>query len=172
NWRIILGAIVIFTLLNYAVAFYQERASFFSNSLSVIQLSNGSSVAHSTTYHGVYVPFVSANSTIQVQLPGGSLVQPYVDASQQSKQAAISANPEATQVKASDSNVRLLDAFQAEQDISIQGGIISHLVLSQGMLSGTVTNTLPTSLSDVYLLGPHSIVRIGNMAADQTSSVT
>src|SRR5439155_21485312 len=78
NWRIILGAIVIFTLLNYAVAFYQERASIFSNSFSVIQLSNGSSVAHSTTYHGVYVPFVSANSTIQVLLPGGSLVLLYV----------------------------------------------------------------------------------------------
>ncbi len=172
SWRIILGAIVIFTLLNYAVAFYQERASFFSNSFSVIQLTGGSSVAHSTTYHGVYVPFASANSTIQVQLPGGSLVQPYVDASQQSEQAAITAIPEATQVKVSDTNSRFLDAFQAEQDISIQGGIISHLVLNQGMLSGTLTNTLPTALSDVYLLMPHSILRIGNVAAGQTNSVT
>ncbi|HEY6284677.1 MAG TPA: hypothetical protein VIX20_03360 [Ktedonobacteraceae bacterium] len=172
NWHIILGAIIIFTLLNYAVAFYQERASIFSNSFSVIQLASGSSVAHSTTYHGVYVPFVSANSTIQVQLPGGSLAQPYVDANQQSEQAAITASPEETQVRLSDTNVRFLDAFQAEQDISIQGGIISHLVLSQGMLSGTVTNTLPTALSDVYLLMPHSILRIGNMAAGQTSSIT
>jgi hypothetical protein len=39
------------------------------------------------------------------------------------------------------------------------------------MLSGTVTNTLPTALSDVYLMMPHSIVRIGNLAAGQTSSV-
>ncbi len=144
----------------------------FSNSFSVIQLTGGSSVAHSTTYHGVYVPFASANSTIQVQLPGGSLVQPYVDASQQSEQAAITAIPEATQVKVSDTNSRFLDAFQAEQDISIQGGIISHLVLNQGMLSGTLTNTLPTALSDVYLLMPHSILRIGNVAAGQTNSVT
>jgi hypothetical protein len=172
SWRIILGAIVIFTLLNYAVAFYQERASFFDNSVSVIQLSGGSSVAHSTTYHGVYVPFVPANSTIQVQLPGGSLVQPYVDASQQSDQAAITAIPETTQVKVSDSNIRFLDALQAERDISIQGGIISHLVLSQGVLSGTVTNMLPTALSDVYLLMPHSIVRVGTVAAGQTRSVT
>ena len=172
NWRIILGTIVIFTLLNYAVAFYQERASIFSNSFSVIQLTSGSSVAHSTTYHGVYTPFVSANSTIQVQLPGGSLVQLYVDANQQSEQAAITAIPEATQVKVSDTNIRFLDAFQAEQDISIQGGIISHLVLSHGMLSGTVTNTLPTALSDVYLLMPHSILRIGDLAAGQTGRVT
>src|SRR6266480_5770274 len=172
NWRIILGTIVIFTLLNYAVAFYQERASIFSNSFSFIQLTGGSSVAHSTTYHGVYAPFVSANSTIQVQLPGGSLVQPYVDANQQSEQAAITAIPETTQVKISDTNIRFLDAFQAEQDISIPGGIISHLVLSEGMISGTLTNTLPTALSDVYLLMPHSILRIGNMAAGQTSRVT
>ncbi len=128
NWRIILGAIVIFTFLNYAVAFYQERASIFSNSVSIIQLTGGSSFAHSTTYHGVYVPFTPANSTIQVQLPGGSLVQPYVDASQQSEQAAITAIPEATQVKISDANVRLLDAFQSEQDIAMQGSIISRLV--------------------------------------------
>ena len=74
-----------------------------------------------------------ANSTLQVQLPGSSLVQPYVDASQQSEQAAITAIPEGTQVKVSDANVRLLDAFQAEQDISMQGSIISHLVFSQGI---------------------------------------
>jgi uncharacterized membrane protein YhaH (DUF805 family) len=172
SWRIILAAIVIFTLLNYAVAFNQDRASIFSNSVSIIHLAGSSSVAHSTTYHGVYVPFVPANSTIQVELPGGSLVQPYVDASQQSEQVAIAANPEATQVKVSDTNIRFLDAFQAERDISIQGGIPSHLVLSQGMLSGTITNTLPTALSDVYVVMPHSIMRIGDMAAGQTSSVT
>ncbi len=40
NWRIILGTIVIFTLLNYAVAFYQERASIFSNSFSFMMLIN------------------------------------------------------------------------------------------------------------------------------------
>ncbi len=172
TWRIILGAIVIFTLLNYAVAFYQVRASIFSNSVSIIQLTGDSSFAHSTTYHGVYVPFTPANSTIKVQLPGGSLVQPYVDASQQSEQATITAIPEATQVKESDTNIRFLDAFKAEQDISIQGSIVSHLVVSQGILSGTVTNRLPTALSDVYLLIPSNIVRIGDMAAGQTSKVT
>jgi hypothetical protein len=172
NWRIIIGAIVIFTLLNYAVAFYQERASIFSNSFSIIQLARGSSIAHSTTYHGVYVPFVSADSTIQVQLPGDSLVQPFVDAGQQSKQAAITVIPDGTQVKVSDTNVRLLDAIQAEQDISIQGGIISHLMFGQGTITGSVTNTLPSALSDIYLLMPHSILRVGNLAAGQTSRVT
>ncbi len=172
NWRIILGTVVIFTLLSYAVAFYQERASIFSNSLSVIQLTDGSSIAHGTIYQDVYVPFVPAHSTIQIQLPGGSLAQPYVDASQHTEPVAITSIPKVTQVKVSDSNIKLLDAIQAERDISIQGGISSHLVLSQGTLSGTVTNTLQTALSDVYVLMPYSIVRIGDIAAGQTSRVT
>ncbi len=172
SWRIILGAIVVFTLLNYAVAFYQGRASIFNNSVSIIQLNNHSSLAHSTTYHGVYVPFASANSTIQVQLPGGSLVQAYVDGSQQSEQADITAIPQATHVQISDTNIKYVDALEAEQDIALQGSIVSHLVLSQGMLSGTVTNTLSTALSDVYVLMPHNIMRVGNIAAGQTTRVT
>ncbi len=35
-----------------------------------------------------------------------------------------------------------------------------------------MTNRLPTALSDVYLLMPSNIVRIGDMAAGQTSKVT
>ncbi len=172
NWRIILGAIVIFTLLNYGVAIHQEQASIFNNSVTILQLAGGSSAAHSITYHGVYIPFAPANSTIHVQLPGGSLVQAYVDVSQQPEHAAITAIPEGTQVKISDTTIRNVDALQAEQDIAIQGSIVSHLVFSQGMLSGTVTNTLPAALSDVYLLMPHSIVHIGNIAAGQTIKVT
>jgi hypothetical protein len=172
SWRIILGAIIVFTLLNYAVAFYQGRASIFNNSVSILQLNGQSSFAHSTTYLGVYVPFVPANSTVQVQLPGGSLVQAYVDGSQQSEQADITAIPQATQVQISDTNIKYVDAFEADQDIAIQGSIVSHLVFSQGMLSGTVTNTLSTGLSDMYVLMPHSIMRVGNLAAGQTTRVT
>ena len=172
SWRIILGAIFIFSLLNYAVAFYQQRTAIFNNSFSIIQLARGSSFAHSTTYHGVYVPFVSADSNVQVVFPTGTLVQPFVEADQQSEQASITVIPGGTQVKETNATVRSVDAFQAEQDISIQGGIISHLTLGQDTVSGTVTNTLPTALSDVYLLMPHSILRIGNMAAGQTSRVT
>ncbi len=172
SWRIVLSAIIFFSLLSYAVAFYQERASIFSNSLSIIQLAQGGSFAHSTTYFGVYVPFGSAESNVQVHLPGGMQVQSFVDSVQQQEQVTIMAATDGTQVKASTSAIRLLDAFQEEQDISIQGGIISHLVLGQGALTGTVTNTLPTALSDVYLLMPHSIVRLGNLAPGQTSRVT
>jgi hypothetical protein len=118
------------------------------------------------------VPFVSADSNVQVLFSTGTLVQPFVESDQPSEQAAITAVPGGTQVKETDAAVRLVDAFQAEQDISIQGGIISHLMFGQGTLSGTVTNTLHAALSDVYLLMPHRILRIGNMAAGQTSRVT
>ena len=172
NWRIILAAIVVFTLLNYAVAFYGGRTSIFSNSVTIIQLNEDSPVAHSITYHGVYVPFSPANGTMHIQLPGGSLVQAFVDGSQQPAKADITAIPQATQVQISDTDIKYVDALQAEQDIAIRGNIVSHLVFSQGVLSGSVTNTLPTALSDVYLLMPHSIVRVGNLAAGQTIKVT
>jgi uncharacterized membrane protein YhaH (DUF805 family) len=172
NWRIILSAILFFSLLSYAVAFYQERASFFSNSFSIIQLDQDGSSTHSTSYLGVYVPFLSAESDVQVHLPGGMLVQSFIDSIQLHERVTIAATPDATQVKASSTAIKLVDAFQAEQDISKRGGIISHLVLVQGALTGTVTNTLPTALSDVYLLMHRSIVRVGNLAPGQTRHVT
>ncbi len=172
SWRIVLSTILIFSLLSYAVAFFQERASIFSNSLSIIQLAQGSSFAHSSTYFGVYVPFMSADSNVQVHLPGGIQGQSFVDSMLQEEQVTITTATDGTQVQAPTAAIRLIDAFQEERDISIQGGIISHLVLGQGALSGTVTNTLPTALRDVYLLMPHSIVPIGNLAPGQTSHVT
>jgi uncharacterized membrane protein YhaH (DUF805 family) len=172
SWRIVMSAIIFFSLLNYTVALYQEGTSIFSNSLSIIQLAQGGSFAHSTAYLGVYVPFVSADSDVQAHLPDGILVQPFADSFQQQERATITATSDGTQVKEPGTAIKLLDAFQAEQDISIRGGIISHLVLGQGTLTGTVTNTLPTALSDVYVLMPHSIVRIGNLEPGQTSSVT
>ncbi len=172
SWRIVLSAILFFSLLSYVAAFSQEQASIFSNSLSIIQLAQGGSFAHSTTYLGVYVPFVSADSNVQVHLPGSMLVQSFVDSVQQQEQTTTIATPGGTQVKASTSAIRSLDAFHEEQDISIQGGVISHLVLGQGALTGTVTNTLHTALSDVYLLMPHSIARLGNLAPGQTSRVS
>lgn len=172
SWRIVLSTILFFSLLSFAVAFYQERSSYFSNSLSIIQLPQGGSFAHSTTYFGIYAPFVSADSNVQVHLPGSMPVQSFVDSIEQQEQITTMATPDGTQVKASTSAIRSLDAFQEEQDIPIQGTIISHLVPGPGVLTGTVTNTLHTALSDVYLLMPHSIVRIGNLAPGQTNRVT
>src|SRR3989440_1072749 len=171
SWRIVLSAIVVFSLLNYGIALYQQGASIVSNSLSIIRLSRAGSFAHSTSYIGLYVPFVSADGTVQVRLPDGTLVQPFTDFTLQKEQATITTSADGMQVNISGAEIRTLDALQVEQDLPVQGGIISHLTLAGGTLTGTVTNTLPTALSDIYVLMPHSIVGIGNLSPGQTSIV-
>src|SRR5260370_8880693 len=64
GWRIALSTIIIFSLLNYTVALSQQGDSLFANSLSLLPLAQWCSSAHSTTYLGVYVPFVSAHKNI------------------------------------------------------------------------------------------------------------
>jgi len=171
SWRIVLSAIVVFSLLNYGIALYQQGTSIVSNSLSVIRLNHAGTFAHSTSYIDLYVPFVSAGSTVQVHLPGSTLVQPFTDYTLQKQQAIITASTDGMQVNISGAEIRTLDALQVEQDLPMQGGIISHLLFAGGMLTGTVTNTLATALSDVYVLTPHSIVSIGNLGPGQASIV-
>ncbi len=170
SWRIILSAIVIFSLLDYGTALYQQGTSMLGNSFSIIQLNRGG--AHSTSYVNVYMPFVSANGDVQVHLPNGILVQPFAETSQQQEGATITASPdEETQVNVTGDSLRTLNALQVEQDIPVQGAIVSHLALKQGTLVGTVTNTLSTALSDVYILLPQNFVRIGALGAGQTSNI-
>lgn len=171
GWRIALSTIITFSLLNYTVALSQQGDSMFGNSLSIIQLAHGGSFAHSTTYLGVYVPFVSADKNIQVHLPDGMLVQPFVGSALQQEPVNITATSDGMQVDITDTTIRELDALQTEQDLSLQGSIISHLVLGQEILTGTVTNMFHTALSDVYVLMPHSYARIGNLGPGQTSTV-
>src|SRR5262249_52781391 len=113
----------------------------------------------------------SVNDAVQVQLSGGTLVQLFANTSQQPQTAIITAKAGETQVSLPAASLDRLNALQVEQDIPIQGGIISHLSLGQGMLAGTVTNTLSTTLSDVYLLTPYSIVRIDTLGPGQTSHI-
>jgi uncharacterized membrane protein YhaH (DUF805 family) len=170
SWRIALSTILIFSLLNFAAALYQQGTSMLGNSLSIIHLTHGGSFVHSTTYLGVYVPFVSSDGDVQVQLPDGMLVQPFADTTQQQEQTTITATSDGVQVKVSGAAIRVLNALQTEQDLSMQGGIVSHLVLGQGTLTGTVTNRLLIALNDAYVLMPHSIAPIGNLGPGQTSS--
>src|SRR5260370_7836025 len=99
------------------------------------------------------------------------LVQPFVGSALHQEPVNITATLDGMQVDVSDTTIRELDAIQTEQDLSMQGSIISHLVLGQETLTGTVTNMLHTALSDVYVLMPHSFARIGNLGPGQTSSV-
>ncbi|HLI87691.1 MAG TPA: hypothetical protein VKV37_03305 [Ktedonobacteraceae bacterium] len=172
NWRIILSAIVVFSLLDYGTAIYQQGTALYDNSLSIIQLENGSAVAHSTDYLGVFVPFVSADGDVQVQLPAGSLVQPFSSLDMQQLQTAVVSGADATQIYMSGAQTGSLDAIQVEQDLTAPGGIASHLQLKQGVLSGTVSSTLPATLSDVYVLTTRSLTPVSNLGSGQTNTIS
>ncbi|MBV8696228.1 MAG: hypothetical protein JO183_12140, partial [Ktedonobacteraceae bacterium] len=74
SWRIVLGSIVVFSLLSYGIAVQQKGTSIVSDSISLVQLerpSTSSTIAHITTYVGVFVP---NQGDYQVHIPDTSLV--------------------------------------------------------------------------------------------------
>jgi hypothetical protein len=53
----------------------------------------------------------------------------------------------------------------------LQGRISVQLHLSHGRLVGSVSNTLPATLKDLYVLFPHGFARIGSLAAGESRMV-
>ena len=176
SWHIILSSIVIFTLLCYGLAFYQREASISINSISLMQLSQDGSSAYSTTYASVFVP---NQGDYQVHIPGKGLAQliPDIfyqhdaDFSDEERSLAMIPGQHQTNVNLSGVSMWSSHAILTEQDRPMHGGIISHLVVRDGKLTGTITNTLNSSLSDAYVLIPRSFARIGHIAAGQTLQV-
>ena len=174
NWRVILSSALVFSLLTYGLAYYQQRASI--NSISFIQLDQGGSSAHVTTYLGVFIP---GQGNFQVHLPARSLVQPIDSAPFQTNAGIASSNEQTTLApgwQETDVNLRniglwTLHPFVSEGDQQVYGGLSSHLALHGNTLVGTVTNTLETSLNDVYILMPRSLAYIGSLPAGQTQQV-
>ncbi len=183
SWRIILSAIVVFSLLAYGIAFYQHRASLIDNSVSIIQLNeNVSSLeapAHITTYMGLFVP---NEGNFRVRIPGTpqlQLAQPIADlplltnvpmASDDSASTVVY-GPNETNVELQGLSLWTFHGLVSEQDRQLHGSLLTHLQLHNRMLVGTITNTLDTSLNDVYVLLPHSFVTIGHLAAGQAEQI-
>ncbi len=174
NWRIILSSVLVFSLLTYGLAYYQQRASI--NSISFIQLDQGGSSAHVTTYLSIFTP---NHGDFQVHLPARGLVQPLDSAPFQTNAGTASSNGQTTIApgqQQTDINLQApglwtLHPFVSERDQQVQGGLSSHLALHGNTLVGTVTNTLETSLSDVYILMPKGLAYIGSLPAGQTQQV-
>jgi hypothetical protein len=59
----------------------------------------------------------------------------------------------------------------SEQDMRLPGAISSHLSLRDGRLVGTISNTLNTSLSDLYVLLPHQIAALGYLGTGETRQI-
>lgn len=177
NWHIMLSSIIVFSLLTYGLAIHQNGTSIVSNSVSVLRLNEGESSAHITTYIGIFAP---NQGNYQVHIPGEDLVQPALDEQFNSgpspsdagqQQTTITSGQDGVDVNLQGGNTGLLRPLLADGYQQVHGGISSQLALANGILTGTITNTLHYSLSDVYVLMPDTFVRIGDLLAGQTKQV-
>jgi hypothetical protein len=177
SWRIILSSIVIFSLLSYGLAYIEKGSSILSDSITIAQLSQDGSSAHITTYMGVFVP---NQGDYHLTIPGKGLAQPSPDnvsfqngtaGSITGSHTTVAPLQDGIDVKLQDVNIWTLHTVLAEQDRQIHKGLVSQLALQNGMLVGTVTNTLGYSLSDTFLLMPSDALSLGHMAAGETKHV-
>ena len=179
SWRIVLSSMVVFSLVTYGLALQQKGTSIVSNRITIMQLSQGGSVAHVMTYLGVFVP---NQGDYHVHISGDGLVQPSPDQnyqfggpgasnSNQAQNTTITPAQDGTDINLQGVDIWTLRSMVSEQNTQVTGGIVSHLTLQNGTLTGTVTNTLATALSDVYVLMPNSYVSIGDLAAGATKPV-
>src|SRR5713226_7826020 len=175
SWRIILAGAVVFSFLTYGLAFYQRGATI--NSISIVQLNQGGQSAHVTTFFSVFVP---GQGDVQVHVPGTVLAQPIVNYPFQLDDRVDKNNfyhmtfttgQDGTTINLPDAGTWTLHPIVSEGDQQVQGGLQSHLALRGGSLVGMVTNTLATSLSDVYILMPHSFAYIGHLQSGQSLQV-
>jgi len=177
NWPIILCIIALFTLISYELTSYQRNASIVDNSISLVDVNQGGTSAHVTTYSGIYVPN-SGDFTIHV--PGNNVAEPianqymYQNRSQLHKKDIRATSIESTK----DTNLTLhglgtwtLHHTITEQDTRLPGGITSHLYLNKNRLQGTIKNGTNNSLSDIYVLFPHQFVSLGDLGAGEERQI-
>jgi hypothetical protein len=172
SWRIVLASIAVFSLLTYGLAIQQKGTTVLSNSVSIIRLDQDGTLAHISTFVGVFVP---NQGNYQVHIPANGLVQPsddqYDPTNSSGQNTTINSTPNSTDVNLQGVKIWTLRSLVSERDRSMHGGIESHLTYQNYRLTGTVTNTLGYALSDVYILMINSYVRIGSLAAGQTMQV-
>ena len=179
QWRIVLAAIVVFSLLAYGLAYYQRTIAVSYNSVSLIQMNQDGQSAHVTTYMGVLTP---RKGEFQLRIPGESLTQP-ISSAYLAKNPAIQQRPKdstpttitteanTTRLTTSTSALWSLNPIITEQDHRFQGKITTHLALHGNKLVGTITNTLSSSLNDLYILFPHNFVPIGHLDSGETRQI-
>jgi len=179
QWRIFLATIVIFSLLAYGLAYYQRNVAVSYNSVSLIQMNQDGRSAHVTTYMGVLTP---RQGEFQLRIPGESLTEPIASIylaknsaipskSKDSPPATITTDASATRLTMKTSARWSLNPVITEQDHQFQGKIATNLSLQNNKLVGTITNTLNTSLNDLYVLFPHNFVPVGHLDPGETRQI-
>lgn len=173
NWRIVLASIILFSLLSYGIALQQKGTSTVSDTISLIQLGypqGSSSTANVTTYVGVFVP---NEGSYHIHIKNDSLVQPESNPFGQTtnQNMIIAPGQNGTDVEMHGVDIWTLHTINIEQHQRVHGGLISHLTLHNGMLEGSVTNSLPYKLNDVYVLMGSSYMHLNALDAGQTQQV-
>jgi hypothetical protein len=174
SWRIVLAGAIVFSFLTYGLAFYQRSASI--DTISLIQFNQGGQSAHVTTFFSVFAP---GQGAVQVHVPGTVLAQPIINEPFQvddrvanySYHMTVTTSQDGTTINLPDAGTWTLHPLVSEGDQQVQGRLLSHLALQGSSITGTVTNTLGTSLSDVYIMMPHGYAYIGQLQAGQTLQV-
>jgi hypothetical protein len=174
SWRIVLAGAVAFSILTYGLAFYQRGASI--NSISIVQFNQGGQSAHVTTFFSVFAP---GQGAVQVHVPGTVLAQPIINqpfqiddrVSNDTYHMTFTTTQDGTAINLPDAGGWTLHPIASQGDQQVQGSLLSHLALQGSLLTGTLTNTLSTSLSDVYILMPYSYAYIGQLQAGQSLQV-
>jgi hypothetical protein len=161
---------VLFSLLTYGLVYIQKRPTI--NSISIIQLNQGSTTAHVTNFFNSFIP---DDGNFQIHLPAKSLAQPitstfflsYPVIQDTAENIGISVGQNETNINLQNASPWTLHRFVSEADQTLQGNLVSHLALHNGTLTGTVTNKLGTDLNDEYILMNHSFAYLGNLPGQQ-----
>ena len=176
RWRIVLAAIALFSLCSYALFAYQHRSALQDNTLSLVQLgqdTSGETIAHSVTYHGLFLP---DSGDFQVQLPASTLALPvpYPSSnvfSEGDAPVTITAAANGVTMHIPNGDSWSFHTIVAQQDVALPGGVRARLSLQNNRVVGSLSNTLATALNDAYILLPHGFVALGNLAGGNTLSV-
>ncbi|GAC1357380.1 MAG: hypothetical protein NVS2B12_05570 [Ktedonobacteraceae bacterium] len=179
QWRVVLATIAIFSLLAYGLAYYQRNAAVSYNSVSLIQMNQDGSSAHVTTYMGVLTP---RQGEFQLHIPGENVTEPIAPPylaknpaiqlrSKDNPPATITNEADATRLAMNTSTRWSLNPVITEQDHRFQGKVSTNLALHNNRLIGTITNTLSTSLDDLYILFPHTFVPVGHLDTGETRQI-
>ncbi len=176
-WHIALITILLFSLLSLSIAAYQKHALLIDNTISLIQLTEDGSTAHILTYHGLLTP---DQGTLSIQLAHKSLAIPLssppqaktpLPGPQNDPQASVTIGKDQTELTLPGSQHWAFHPLLSERDTRLSGALTPHLTLHNNRVSGTITNTFGTALSDVYVLFPNYFIQVGHIGAGETQQI-
>jgi hypothetical protein len=177
RWHLFFAGILLFSLASYGFSSYQRPYEVSDNTVSLIRFNQDASSAHVITYHGI---FSSSNAPLTLQFPGENLIQPptnnllnYANLNYSGEDSAfdLTTTPGNSSVQLANSSSWLLHPLVTESDAFFHGRPGTQLSLDHGYIVGTISNTLPGPVNDLYVLFTHSFARLGSLAPGESRSV-